>query len=73
MTTITVNNFRDQAPEFLFHRLSNGQNVLIDAPPGLGKTKAAVTMVSADQCRSASLDTRTNKNASLPSDSIRAC
>lgn len=40
--TITVNNFRNQAPDFLYFRLSNGRNALIDAPPGLGKTRAAV-------------------------------
>jgi len=37
--SITVDNFREKAPEFLFLRLSNGRNALLDAPPGLGKTK----------------------------------
>lgn len=33
--------FHQTAPEFLFSRLSNNRNVLIDAPPGIGKTRAA--------------------------------
>jgi Rad3-related DNA helicase len=38
---LTVNNFRTEAQPFLFSRLNNGRNVLIDAPPGLGKTRTA--------------------------------
>lgn len=36
-----MDNFHDEAPEFLFQQLSNNRNALIDAPPGLGKTRAA--------------------------------
>ena len=36
-----VENFREKAPEFLFSKLSAGRNALIDAPPGLGKTRSA--------------------------------
>jgi hypothetical protein len=34
-------DFHEEAPEFLFSRLSNGRNVVVDAPPGIGKTRAA--------------------------------
>lgn len=39
--SITVDNFREKAPEFLFSKLSSGRNALLDAPPGLGKTRGA--------------------------------
>jgi Rad3-related DNA helicase len=39
--SITVDNFREEAPKFLFERLSRGRNALLDAPPGLGKTRNA--------------------------------
>ena len=38
---LKVENFREKAPEFLFSKLSSGRNALIDAPPGLGKTRSA--------------------------------
>jgi Rad3-related DNA helicase len=37
---LTVENFRREAPKFLHSQLSKGNNALIDAPPGLGKTRA---------------------------------
>lgn len=36
-----VDNFREHAPEFLFSKLSSGRNALLDAPPGLGKSRGA--------------------------------
>ena len=39
--SITVDNFREKVPEFLFSKLSSGRNALLDAPPGLGKTRSA--------------------------------
>jgi len=39
--SLTVNNFGKEAPRFLYEHLSKGRNVLVDAPPGLGKTRAA--------------------------------
>ena len=41
MSEITIDNFRDEASNFLYSRLSKGRNALIDAPPGLGKTRNA--------------------------------
>lgn len=38
---LTVENFKEKAPQFLFSKLSAGRNGLIDAPPGLGKTRSA--------------------------------
>ena len=38
--SLSVENFKEKAPEFLFSHLSEGRNVLIDAPPGLGKTRS---------------------------------
>lgn len=38
---LNVDNFRERAPEFLFSKLSAERNVLIDAPPGLGKSRSA--------------------------------
>ncbi len=37
----TPDEFRSHAPELLIMSLSFGRNALIDAPPGLGKTKSA--------------------------------
>ena len=39
--SLTVENFKEKAPLFLLSHLANGRNVLIDAPPGLGKTRSA--------------------------------
>jgi hypothetical protein len=38
---LTVDNFRSEASEFLHSKLASDQNALIDAPPGLGKSRAA--------------------------------
>jgi len=38
--TLNVDNFKESAPAFLFSHLANGRNSLIDAPPGLGKTRS---------------------------------
>ncbi|MCD6535603.1 MAG: DEAD/DEAH box helicase, partial [Thaumarchaeota archaeon] len=38
---LTAANFRMEAPRFIFSRLTEGKNVVIDAPPGLGKTRSA--------------------------------
>jgi len=38
---LTVDNFKSEAPEFLHSKLASDHNALIDAPPGLGKTRAA--------------------------------
>ncbi len=39
--SLNVENFKDKAPDFLFDLLANDRNALIDAPPGLGKTRSA--------------------------------
>jgi hypothetical protein len=39
--SLTIDNFREEVPNFLFSRLANGRNALVDAPPGLGKTRNA--------------------------------
>ena len=39
--SLSVDKFKDEAPELLFSHLAQGRNVLIDAPPGLGKTHSA--------------------------------
>jgi Rad3-related DNA helicase len=39
--SLNVDNFKERAPELLFCHLAQGKNVLIDAPPGLGKTRSA--------------------------------
>jgi Rad3-related DNA helicase len=41
MSMIEINKFQEQAPEFLYEKLVKGRNVLVDAPPGLGKSYAA--------------------------------
>lgn len=38
---LNVDNFREKSPEFLFSKLSKDRNALLDAPPGLGKTRGA--------------------------------
>lgn len=38
---LNVENFKEKAPQFLFSHLANDRNALIDAPPGLGKTRSA--------------------------------
>lgn len=38
---ISIDRFREEAPEFLYEKLVGGRNVLVDAPPGLGKSYAA--------------------------------
>lgn len=38
---LTVDNFRNEGSTFLYYWLSKGNNVLVDAPPGIGKTRAA--------------------------------
>ncbi|RLF03392.1 MAG: hypothetical protein DRJ59_00845 [Thermoprotei archaeon] len=38
---LTAANFRIEAPRFIFSRLAEEKNVVIDAPPGLGKTRSA--------------------------------
>jgi len=39
--SLSVGNFKEKAPQFLFSHLAEGRNALIDAPPGLGKTRSA--------------------------------
>jgi Rad3-related DNA helicase len=39
--SISVENFKEEAPSFLFFHIANDRNALIDAPPGLGKTRSA--------------------------------
>lgn len=36
-----IDDFHKEAPEFIFLKLDTGRNVLVDAPPGLGKSRAA--------------------------------
>jgi Rad3-related DNA helicase len=42
----TVDNFRERAPEFLYSKLSSGRNALLDAPPGLGKSRGAARVAN---------------------------
>ena len=52
---INCENFSKKVPDFIFNRLVAGKNVLVDAPPGLGKTrsgaKVAVKLVKETEKR----------------------